>query len=153
MSTFHKNKTSNTVETSLCDHFKWNQNHSLKSTLPTCVCTIFDCWYHNDSGPKWSHKAASTVFLCFHKILYTMSKQNKNISAKQIYIIQKVKRNRFNFSTKKTSTFFSQRDGIFSHIFCFKDQTWVTSINVFEIRILMKHPLFRKLDSITRKLI
>ena len=82
-----------------------------------------------------------------------MSKQNKNISAKQIYIIQKVKRNRFNFSTKKTSTFFSQRDGIFSHIFCFKDQTWVTSINVFELRILMKHPLFRKLDSITRKLI
>ncbi len=53
-------------------------------------------------------KQLPLYFYVFTKKLDTMSKQNKNISAKQLYIIKKVKRNRFNFSAKKTSKFFSQ---------------------------------------------
>jgi hypothetical protein len=53
-------------------------------------------------------KQLPLYFYVFTKKLYTMRKQNKNISAKQIYIIKKVKRNRFNFPAKKTSKFFSQ---------------------------------------------
>ncbi len=60
-------------------------------------------------------KQLPLYFYVFTKKLDTMSKQNENISAKQIYILKKLKETALTFQPKNFKVFLTKGWNIFSH--------------------------------------